>query len=241
MGESLVLFADHIIENEVFVRDFFKPPLRIVRVHEDVIEQINDLTRQAGKKKLRELSKFTCWPDHDACIEWSLTGIEGLPSEASGRVNFGFYFHGSANGSVVEGTGMCVFAPHNDKNMSFIPVRYDMESYTLVADDLKSLVRKRLEKYPPEMRKKLAGRLDYDAPAVDPIAFAAKYAPVLDELKPILFGILAFMNSPKLIRTREVDVARLNARRLKRGKYPYHPHHEVRLNIDKHAFKITQG
>ena len=38
-----------------------------------------------------------------------------------------------------------------------------------------------------------------------------------------------------------MDVSKLNTRRLKRGKYPYHPHHEVRLNIDKHEFQITEG
>lgn len=75
----------------------------------------------------------------------------------------------------------------------------------------------------------------------DPIAVAAGSAAVRKIFANILVAILALMNSPKLVRTEEHTLDKFNARRLKRGKYPYFPHHQVYLNVDKHALKVQKG
>ena len=229
------MFADKLAERDNTVRKLLEDT-RMVRIHEDVVEQVVPLVYKE-KDKLHRLSKYVCWPDKDTWLEWEETTSEG-------QLRYGFLFHGDEGKSVLTGTGMFFLDQSTHGNPITIPVRYDLESYKLYAYDVTTAVQAKLAKMAraDPRRQWFMDKLARNGQEmIDPILLSVQTKPLLDTLKPILFGLLAFMNSPKLIRTREVDVSRLNARRLKRGKYPYHPHHEVRLNIDKHAFKITQG
>lgn len=60
-------------------------------------------------------------------------------------------------------------------------------------------------------------------------------------IKPLIFAILALINSPKVIKQTPIDVSRINKQRQARGRYTFHPHHEVRLNIDKNTITTTAG
>jgi hypothetical protein len=69
----------------------------------------------------------------------------------------------------------------------------------------------------------------------------AIHAKATAELKPIIFAILALINSPKIIRSKEIDITRLNKKRASLGRYTFHPHHEVRLNVDKRVISTVKG
>lgn len=63
----------------------------------------------------------------------------------------------------------------------------------------------------------------------------------LNKFRPIVWAVLALINSPKIIRQREIDQRRINRRRQGLGRYAFHPHHEVRLNVDKHIIETVRG
>lgn len=205
---------------------------RIITVHKDVYKTACDLVARTGEKKLAELSRFTCWPDYN-------TWLETERDEEGRRIGFLFYGSLKSEKSVTYGYGLIVLDEPGKETLE-LPVRYDLEGYDI--------------RYHRPMERADITRLLRGA-GVDTLQSAMElferqgdlmtqrilHAPLLNALKPILFALLALMNSPKLIRTRPINVDRLNARRLKQGRYPYHPHHEVRLNIDKHVMNITQG
>jgi len=204
---------------------------RKVVIHTDVVSAASDLLKTASEKKMREISKYTCWPDFDTWMEFGFSGAD-----------FGVYFHGD-NRSVVSGHALIIIDWKNGDEIAYIPISVNLENYHMQFCDLHHVARIRAERMGVDMVTREMFNLIEPSVTVasDPLLHQAQMIPFMNVVKPLLLSLLAFMNSPKLIRTREVDLGRLNARRLKRGKYPYHPHHEVRLNIDKHDIKITQG
>jgi hypothetical protein len=196
---------------------------RMVSVHDDVVKAALPLIK-SGEEKMRQVSKYTCWPDYNTWIEFKLGGR-----------SIGVYFHGELGKSVMCGHGLAMAESpdRSDPEPYIFPFKIDLERYSMQYCDLAQWAYDRAEELKVDSHTRRL--FNVAAPKVhDPIVTSLRVTPFLTELKPILLTLLAFMNSPKLVRTQEVDVGRLNARRLKRGKYPYHPHHEVRLNIDKH-------
>ena len=224
-------FIDRICEDEPLSRELFEG-VRVVTVHDDVYQAAVELMERDATK-IAGIAKFTCWPDYNTWIE--------IPAP-KGQHTMGFLFYGGLTKkeqSVTAGHGL-VFIGFPDGEIMAIPVRYDLESYSLVWADHHQLALKaaKTSNASPAVVSLLSG---YQRSMTDPLLIQAQYAGVLSHAKPLMFSLLAFINSPKLVRVRECDKARLNARRIKRGKYPFHPHHEVRLNIDKHILSITQG
>lgn len=208
---------------------------RKVKIHRDVFDTALALVAKTPAAKIAALSKFTCWPDYS-------TWLETERDDEGRRMGFLFIGHFKDGDSVTMGDGLLVM-DYPDPDMRIqIPVRYNLETYDIRFHIPVSQERLRelagMETLPADLRAQAEKVI---RESWDPIKAHMTHAPLLAQVKPILFTLLALLNSPKLVRTREVDVDRLNARRLKAGKYPYHPHHEVRLNIDKHSFQITQG
>lgn len=207
---------------------------RIVTIHRDVFNTACDLVDRTPAARMKELSRFTCWPDYSTWME--------TERDAEGR-RMGFMFNGHLKdtSSVTQGFGLIVL-DEPGKEMLQITVRYDLERYELrhhpLIDEDSA---RRLLRHPTFTTDERAKVMDLFQKQPDPITQQILHAPLLNNLKPILFTLLALMNSPKLIRTRPVNLDRINGRRLKQGKYPYHPHHQVLLNVDKHSFSITQG
>lgn len=204
---------------------------RKVVIHRDVFNAACDLVATSAER-MPAVAKYTCWPDYN-------TWIETQKDDDNRR--FGFLFYGNLKGgqSVTYGYGM-IFLEYEDGLILEVPVRYDLERYELKWDPpfkSEADLIKMLHKLKPEDRQPTIER--FRESMSDPIAAQAKYNPVLREIKPLLIAILAFMNSPKLITSREADLTRFNSRRIKRGKFPYHPHHEIRLNIDKHRLNVS--
>lgn len=231
-----MLFADRLCEDNGMMQELLgDPKARKVRVHRDVVDHAETLIERTSDAKIKDIAKFTCWPDYDTWIEWTGDLEDGK------LLDFGFYFHGDNSQSVLEGTGICIICERGDEHPAIIPVRYDLERYSLTAHDITDEVKNKMVRLRAgdPMRVWMEEHFREAAGQVDPILLAAKTAPVLGPVKPLLFALLAFMNSPKIIRHDPSDLTKLNARRVKRGKYPYHPHHEIRLNIDKHKLNIT--
>lgn len=60
-------------------------------------------------------------------------------------------------------------------------------------------------------------------------------------LRPVLLAFLALINSPKIVKRVPRDLAKLNRKRQAVGRYTYHPHHTVRLNVDRKTFTVGEG
>jgi len=227
------MFADRLKEklSDAHLLDSLFEGTRMVSIHNDVVEAALGLLETADEEKMRQVSQYTCWPDYDTWLEFTLDGCD-----------IGLYFHGEGK-SVLSGHALFMIDYKDGEDIQFVPVVIDLQKYGMGFCDLQMWARIKAERMGIDQRTRELFDLLEPGPAGggDPILQQIRMAPFVNEMKPLLLTILAFMNSPKLIRTRKADVERLNARRLKRGKYPYHPHHEVRLNIDKHDFKITQG
>ena len=224
------MFADKLCEKDSKVRHLLTGA-RMVRVHTDVVDLVMSMINR-DEGKIAKIAKYTCWPDHDTWLEWEAHTPDG-------HLNYGFLFHGDDGDSGLSGTGVFFIGQSGHPEPITIPVRYDLWNYTLHAYDINSAAQAKLATL--AMNDPRRSWLPSGPSMVDPILLAAQCNPLLNVIKPVLFGMLAFMNTPKLIKTTPADVDRFNARRIKRGKYPYHPHHEVRLNIDKHTVQITQG
>lgn len=126
------------------------------------------------------------------------------------------FFDGRGD-SVTQGHGMFLSKRHIDtiEEMVSIPFTYDLEAYLVEVIDAPTFI------LSDELR--------------------AKYIEAMPTLKPIIFAILALINSPKIIRSTAVDLSKLNKRREAQGRYTFHPHHEVRLNVDKRVIKTVAG
>jgi hypothetical protein len=126
------------------------------------------------------------------------------------------FFDGRGD-SVTQGHGIFLSKRHEDdaNDVVSIPFTYDLEAYLVETINAPKFV------IPDDLR--------------------AKYDQAIPTLKPIVFAILALINSPKIIRSTAVDLSKLNKRREAQGRYTFHPHHEVRLNVDKRVIKTVAG
>lgn len=75
---------------------------------------------------------------------------------------------------------------------------------------------------------------DFAGHARDPIVAAGAVA----KLEPVILAVLALINSPKIVKRDPARVDRLNRKRAAAGKYTFHPHHVVRLNIDRKSVRV---
>jgi hypothetical protein len=126
-----------------------------------------------------------------------------------------FLFDGRGE-SVTHGRGMWIAREHDDppdREPILLPVSYDLPGYALTA---------------------------FPAPGTTQ-AFSIQMQSVATQLIPVIWAVLALINSPKLVRHTEVDLNRLNKKRQARGRYTFHPHHEVRLNVDKRIIETVAG
>ncbi|UIS25262.1 hypothetical protein [Erythrobacter phage vB_EliS-L02] len=203
----------------------------MMQIHDDVIEHATELADR-DEDKLAKIAGFTVWPDYDTWMEFKLEGVQ-----------FGIYFHGEEGRSVTRGIGLVIGQFPDEVDPHLIPFRIDLPAYKMEFIDIQQYARIKAEKLGVDDRTKRMFNLVQPRAelSIDPIAAAAQVQPFMNGMKKLLFTLLAFLNSPKLIRVDHNDMAKFNARRLKRGKYLYHPHHEVKLNIDKHVLKVQEG
>jgi hypothetical protein len=57
-------------------------------------------------------------------------------------------------------------------------------------------------------------------------------------IRLVIFAFLALINSPKIIKRDPARLDRLNKKRVAAGRYTYHPHHVVRLNVDRKLYRV---
>jgi hypothetical protein len=68
----------------------------------------------------------------------------------------------------------------------------------------------------------------------DPVLFGQQVA----TLQPVILAFLALINSPGIVKRDPARLDRLNRKRAATGRYTYHPHHVVRLNVDRKAIRV---
>jgi len=80
--------------------------------------------------------------------------------------------------------------------------------------------------------------LDMSAKGIENPLLAAK---TFEDVRPIVLAFLALINSPKIVKRIPAKLERLNRKRRSAGRYTYHPHHTVRLNVDRKSFTVQEG
>ena len=119
-------------------------------------------------------------------------------------------FSADASGDVREGRAVFYAWRHAEETPAYCPLDVDFENFGI--------------------RYAASRRND----AQDPIVVAAS----VSKLKPVILAILALINSPKVIRRDPARLDRLNRKRKAAGRYTFHPHHVVRLNVDKKVVRV---
>lgn len=215
---------------------------RKVRIHENVMDAAFGLVATSGDK-IPALAKYTCWPDYKV---W----LESQPDSLGRR--FGFLYLGwdimdskgeQGTMSVRTGSGF-VFMEYQDGHIKEIPVRIDLESYDLKCHQYLTVSGDKFK----AINELVECGISFEEASKEWATIhqrtkqlAAESVPVLEQIKPIMFSILALMNSPKLIHYQEPAMSRQQRKQFKKGKYPFHPHHEIRLNIDKHVLNVRSA
>lgn len=204
-------------------------PARKLVVHRDLWDMA--LALAIDPKKVERVAPYTCFPDYTTWVE--ISSPEG---------NIAFLFDGELTAdepSMTKGIGFLITEKLGEDTIGFIPLSIDVEHYRMSYLDVRTRVDPILAALSPAERMKAElewGKRGYDR---DPVEAKAIAEPVIRVWKPVLYAVLALINSPKIVTTREVDVSRLNKSRLKKGKYPFHPHHEIRINVDTTRVHVT--
>lgn len=216
-----MIFLDDITEWSPPMRQVFEDT-RKVRVHRDVMALAYTLAVDADK--LEGASRFIFMPAVKTWIEWE---------DDNGKM--GLFFDGH-DGSVGLGFGFWGHMRHGT-DPEVIPCTIDTPNYSMNFEP---------EKTADRMMENAGGNPHYEKRIKE--AFGSMTLPqrmkiqgTMDVLKPLVWAVLALINSPKLIRERAVDQSKLNKRRTALGRYTFHPHHEVRLNVDKHIIATVTG
>lgn len=222
-----MIFLDDIVGDDPRMRTVMQD-VRALRVHQDVVNLVGGLIRDPSK--LESAAPYMFMPAYRTWIEWEADDM-----------NVGFFFDG--RDSVTEGVGLLAVRLLGQKErQSVIGTRFSIPDYTLALDHTAGLTpAKAIEtarKLGMPLEKAMAMFADIDK---IPFEESMSMANILRIMKPCVYAILALINSPKIIRQHEVDVSRLNKRRQALGRYTFHPHHEVRLNIDKRMIDTTAG
>jgi hypothetical protein len=179
-----------------------------LRVHQDVVKLADDLATRDGAK-LRHSAKHLFMPAEECWFEWPMAG-EG---------DMGIMFLGAR--SVSKGPAIFYAWRHKgeDEGPTSLPLYFDLEQGIMRIDyEMFAAI------------DKMTGKNQ----ARDMIAFNQS----LELLKPVVFAFLALINSPKIVRRDPARVERLNRKRKAVGRYTFHPHHVVRLNVDRKTVRV---
>lgn len=181
----------------------------VIRVHRDVANLALKLAEE-DKDKLLKAGRLLFAPDYDTWLDVDL-----------GEGNLGFYFHGTQGQSITRGDTLLFMQRHSEEDPLLIPSHLNLQTGAF-----------RLG-YDPTSQKRLP------VPMTDHGLDHFAGGQFLATMTPLILAILALVNSPKVVAKVWNDNAKLNAKRVSRGKYAYHPHHAVRLNVDKKALRTT--
>jgi hypothetical protein len=225
---AAMILIDKLTEsNEQFRELMFNS--RVLRFHRDVYDMAMDLVEN-DKGQIERIAPFVCWPDNDTWIE----------VDTGDWKRFGFLFQASRDGNTTGGIGMLVIEDRKDEEPLVLTCAYDLPSYRMTPFSPREELASRLFAN-PSLTKQVPAWLVDRLGKGDPILEAASVAPLMAAFKPILFSLLALINSPKLVSLRSVDQSKINRARKKRGKPLFHPHHVIRLNVDSTRINVTRG
>lgn len=216
-----MIFLDDITEWSPQMRRVFEGA-RNVRVHRDVMALAYALAVDAGK--LQGASKFIFMPSDRTWFEWE---------DDNGKM--GVFFDGYS-GSVGQGFGFWGHMRHGT-DPELVPCNIDTPEYSLTFNPEQTQERMIENAQGDPNYEKRIKEVFGDMKMEDRIRIQGS----MDVLKPVIWAVLALINSPKLIRHHEIDQSKLNKRRSAQGRYTFHPHHEVRLNVDKHVIDTVAG
>lgn len=166
---------------------------------------------EEDKAKLLKAGKLLFAPDYSTWLDID-----------TGDGQIGFYFQGRGE-SVTQGDTLLLMQKQGDEHPLLLPSALDIPSGDLSLGFSPASV-KRLPFKPASLD-------------VDPILGGR----LLSTITPLILAILALVNSPKIVKKTYIDQAKINRKREGRGRYTFHPHHAVKLDIDKEIIKTTGG
>ncbi len=191
-----------------------------LRVHQDVVDLAEDLVEH-NRNQLLAAAATMFMPAEECWFEW--------PMGAQGDMGILFFGHVSTTGpdgkgmrfgqekSIRSGEGLFYAWRHDgeEDGPTCLPLLFDLErGMVVVHADL-------LSKLSPGSN-------------TDPLVAADQ----LKDLRPVILAFLALINSPKIVRRDPSNLDRLNRKRAGAGRYTYHPHHCVRLNVDRRTIRV---
>lgn len=230
-----MIFLDDIKELSSTM-SFSLEDLRCLRIHRDVVELAQALA--SDPDKLRGAAPFIFMPAHRTWIEWE-----------DHNTKFGFMFDGertpTKERSVTAGFGLFCLNPMDGTKREPIMMgtEFDIPDYKLMTAPTMGLTLERALAVSSKSGMSHAQVLEMweKTTKLSTTAHSMTMVNILTEMKPSVWAILALINSPKIIRQIEVDTSRINRKREAMGRYTFHPHHEVRLNVDKHVISTVTG
>ncbi len=190
-----------------------------LRVHKDVVKLASDLVEH-NRDQLLAAADTMFMPAESCWFEW--------PMGDEGDMGILFFGHQSDPGpdgkgmrfnleqkSVRSGEGLFYAWRHNDEeDPTCLPLLFDLERGRIVIH--------------ADLLGKVTGG------NTDPLVAASS----LEDLRPAILAFLALINSPKIVRRDPSNLERLNRKRAGAGRYTYHPHHCVRLNVDRKMIRV---
>jgi hypothetical protein len=206
---------------------------RCLRVHHDVMKLADALA--SDPDKLKSAAPFIFMPAYRTWVEWEAHGGK-----------FGIFFDGDQrpNGEQSVTKGFGIFAMKQDGKQdepTMLPIEFDITAYKLVVAPTMGMTFERTMKASIKAGMSPAEALDKWQKTQLSHDAIQSMSQILSLMKPSVWAVMALINSPKIIRKVAVDVSRINKRREALGRYTFHPHHEVRLNVDKHIIKTVAG
>ncbi len=156
---------------------------RMVAIHDDVVAEAMRLVKASDEKKMREVSKYTCWPDYDTWLECVIDDAD-----------VGVYFHGEGR-SVTQGYAMIIIDfRREDDDLDFIPIALNLETYDVKFCDLQKVARMRAERMGIDNEIRAMFQLIEPSSSVstDPLVQHAVMQPFMTWFKPLLLALLAF-------------------------------------------------
>jgi hypothetical protein len=140
----------------------------------------------------------------------------------TGEGRIGFYFQGH-QGSITTGDTLLWMQRSEEPDPLLVPCWLDLPGRRLALG------------YSPRSKERLP--MTVKDHGIDPILGNRLLSQILDPL----LAVMALVNSPKVVKSDFVDLARINKKRAALGRYTFHPHHTVKLNVDKKTVRTTAG
>lgn len=184
----------------------------ILRVHSDVLSLAGELVIR-DREKLLAAAHTAFFPTELCWFEWEMGPADGPDGEEHAGGLMGVMFAGTPD---VRTGNLVYYAWKHGEDAPYVatPASVDLANGLITPD------------------------FSNASPVQDPIVGMSAWN---RGIAPMILGILCLINSPKMVKRKPSKLEKLNRKREAAGKYTFHPHHTVKLNVDRDSFTVQEG